>query len=82
MRTRYVLAAALALTLAVLSLAIRVQAGEPDLRCGQEPGNRFFWVERGFCDLQMLGPERALGIVIWNHGISGRGRSIKSHRPW
>ena len=73
MRTRYVLAAALALTLAVLSLAIRVQAGEPDLRCGQEPGNRFFWVERGFCDLQMLGPERALGIVIWNHGISGTG---------
>jgi pimeloyl-ACP methyl ester carboxylesterase len=38
--------------------------------CNQEPGNRFFWIERAFCDLPPNGPEQAKGIVIWNHGIS------------
>ena len=45
-------------------------AGDP-LRCGQEPGSRLYWLEHGFCDMKVHGPERALGIVIWNHGIMG-----------
>jgi pimeloyl-ACP methyl ester carboxylesterase len=46
-------------------------AGADDLACNQQPGDRFLWVERGFCDLASHGPDRALGIVIWNHGLSG-----------
>ena len=45
-------------------------AADP-LRCGQEPGSRSSWVEHGFCDAKALGPEKARGIVIWNHGIMG-----------
>ncbi len=41
------------------------------MRCGQTAGSRFYWVERAFCDLPVHGPEKAQGIVIWNHGISG-----------
>ncbi len=51
-----------------------VAAAEPvkdEFACGQEPGNRFYWVERAFCDLQMNGPDKAHGVIIWNHGIQG-----------
>ena len=41
------------------------------LRCGQEPGNRYFWLEHGYCDLPHHRPDRAHGVVIWNHGIAG-----------
>lgn len=41
------------------------------MRCGQQPGNRFYWMERAFCDLPIHGPDKARGIVIWNHGLSG-----------
>ena len=41
------------------------------LRCGQDPGSRLYWLEHGFCDIKVLGPEKARGIVIWNHGIMG-----------
>src|SRR4029450_6353638 len=43
----------------------------PDLRGEQDPANRFFWTEWGFCDLEPHGPVKARGVVIWNHGISG-----------
>ena len=52
-----------------------------DLACNQEPGNRFYWVERAFCDLEMSGPERAHGIIIWNHGISGTSPSWRAPAP-
>lgn len=62
----------LALVLGAGCAAPTLQADAPpgDLGCNQEPGNRFFWVERAFCDLPPNGPDRAHGIVIWNHGIS------------
>ena len=41
------------------------------LRCGQEPGSRFYWLEHGYCDVNHHGSERALGVIIWNHGIAG-----------
>jgi UMF1 family MFS transporter len=41
------------------------------LQCGQEPGSRRYWLEHGFCDVNIHGPEKARGIVIWNHGIFG-----------
>jgi pimeloyl-ACP methyl ester carboxylesterase len=69
--------AALAVLLAVLAPPARA-ADLPDLRCDQEPGNRFFWTEWGFCDLAAHGPERARGIVIWNHGISGTSEQYKA----
>ena len=53
-------------------------ADAPDLRCGQEPGTRFFWTEWGFCDLEPYGPEKARGLVIWNHGISGTAEQHKA----
>lgn len=53
-------------------------ADAPDLRCGQEPGTRFFWTEWGFCDLEPYGPEKARGLVIWNHGISGTAEQYKA----
>ncbi len=40
-------------------------------RCGQTPLNRWFWVERAFCDQSWHGPAKASGVVIWNHGILG-----------
>ena len=45
-------------------------ASDP-LRCGQEPGSRFSWLEHGFCDMNVHGAETARGMVIWNHGIMG-----------
>lgn len=45
-------------------------AGDP-LRCGQEPGDRWSWLERGYCDLPRHGPGKAQGVIIWNHGIAG-----------
>lgn len=53
-------------------------ADAPDLRCEQEPANRFFWTEWGFCDLEPHGPDRARGVVIWNHGISGTHEQYKA----
>ncbi|HXJ84841.1 MAG TPA: alpha/beta hydrolase [Candidatus Methylomirabilis sp.] len=52
-----------------------------DLVCNQEPGNRFFWVERAFCDLELAGPGLARGIVIWNHGISGTAEQWRAPAP-
>ena len=57
------------------------QPADPDLACDQDPGNRFYWVERAFCGLPMSGPERAQGIVIWNHGISGTNPSWRAPVP-
>src|SRR6267143_61610 len=67
---------------ALLWLAPRIADAEPgEMACGQEPGNRFFWIERAFCDLPPNGPERAHGIVIWNHGISGTTQSWMAPAP-
>lgn len=52
-----------------------------ELACNQEPGSRFYWIERAFCDLKMSGPERAHGIIIWNHGISGTNPSWRAPTP-
>ena len=52
-----------------------------DTACNQAPGDRFFWVERAFCDLEMAGPERAQGVIIWNHGIRGTSESWKAPVP-
>ena len=63
-------------------LAPLASSGQPgELTCDQEPGNRFFWLERAFCDLPLNGPERAVGIVIWNHGISGSTHSWRAPAP-
>ena len=56
-------------------------ADSNDLGCQQEPGDRFFWLERGFCDLPVHGPDRANGVVIWNHGISGTRQSWMAPAP-
>jgi len=59
-----------------------VTSAAPDeLACDQEPGNRYYWVERAFCDLPPYGPERAHGLIIWNHGISGTTQSWKAPAP-
>jgi dienelactone hydrolase len=59
------------LALAILvGLAVDARA-QVDDACDQEPGQRFFWIERAFCDLEHHGPEAAQGVIIWNHGISG-----------
>src|SRR5215510_440289 len=68
MRTIAVLAA---WALVVQSTAQAGPSSDADLACDQPPGNRFFWLERGFCDLEQHGPEKANGVVIWNHGLSG-----------
>jgi len=65
----------------LLTAAPGISAGADDLACAQEPGNRFFWMERAFCDLELKGPERANGVVIWNHGISGTIQSWMAPAP-
>jgi pimeloyl-ACP methyl ester carboxylesterase len=70
--------------LAALLLAGRPAPAQPagaETACSQEPGNRFYWVERAFCDLEMSGPQRARGIIIWNHGISGTNPSWRAPAP-
>jgi pimeloyl-ACP methyl ester carboxylesterase len=56
---------------ALILSAAAVSAAPPAPACGQSPGHRFTWVEPAFCDLPAVGAERAHGVVIWNHGISG-----------
>jgi len=77
------LRAVLALLAGLVSLGppVVAQAADVDLACDQEPGSRFFWVERAFCDLPASGPARAHGVVIWNHGISGTNPSWRSPAP-
>ncbi len=71
-------ALAACLLAAALAWSIPARGETPDLPCGQEPGSRFFWVERAFCDLETHGPEKARGIVIWNHGISGTAEAYRA----
>src|SRR5438093_12376797 len=54
--------AVLATTLLLLTIPHEVSAQADDLACAQQPGNRFFWVERAFCDLALNGPDRANGV--------------------
>ena len=73
--------AAWSLTVAIALLAAAsgpARAQSVDYTCGQEPGSRFSWVEWGFCDVEPHGPERARGVVIWNHGISGTAEQFRS----
>ena len=77
---RVVRAALLAVAL-LLSLSPRAGAAPEELACNQQPGNRFFWLERAFCDLPTNGPERANGVIIWNHGISGTTQSWMAPAP-
>src|SRR5574341_2126353 len=73
-----VLAGSALALVAVLGTLVNVAAAQPvDMSCQQAPGNRFFWVERAFCDLEMNGPEKAQGLVIWNHGIN---RTLESYK--
>jgi pimeloyl-ACP methyl ester carboxylesterase len=64
----------------ILASPVVVTASD-EQACGQSPGNRYFWIERAFCDLAPHGPERASGIVIWNHGISGTIESWRAPAP-
>ena len=70
MRTVAVVLAGLALLVTHIT-PVAHASRDADLGCDQPPGNRFFWVERAFCDLEQHGPEKAKGVVIWNHGLSG-----------
>jgi len=56
-------------------------AAPATLVCDQEPGARLYWVERGFCDLEMNGPEHAQGIIIWNHGINATTEQWRAPTP-
>jgi len=64
-----------ALTLAASTLPA---SAADELACNQQPGDRFFWVERAFCDVKAAGPDRAQGLIIWNHGIQGTSESWKA----
>lgn len=67
--------------LLILPIVPGIAAPPDELACNQEPGSRFFWVERAFCDLPTNGPDRGAGIVIWNHGISGSIQSWMAPAP-
>lgn len=65
----------------LLLLAGSATASADELACNQTPGDRFYWIERAFCDLEMAGPQRAQGVIIWNHGIFGTTESWKAPAP-
>jgi pimeloyl-ACP methyl ester carboxylesterase len=69
-----------AIVFVILTLA-GLNAQAEDLACAQQPGNRFFWMERAFCDLELNGPERASGVIIWNHGMSGTNQTWMAPAP-
>src|SRR5947208_15908687 len=69
-------------TLALLVVLVDGAAAQAaDMSCQQAPGNRFYWVERAFCDLEPSGPEKARGLIVWNHGISGTLEAYKAPAP-
>jgi hypothetical protein len=72
---------AMVFLVAVVSLLTPKSGRAQDLSCNQEPGGRFFWTERAFCDLAVHGPEQAQGVIIWNHGISGTTESWRAPAP-
>ena len=77
-----VIAGIAVLAIVLWSPVSRVTAASPDdLACDQEPGNRYYWLERAFCDLPPYGPDRAHGLILWNHGISGTTQSWKAPAP-
>jgi pimeloyl-ACP methyl ester carboxylesterase len=45
--------------------------GDPAMACGQTPNSRAYWTEYGFCDVPVRGPGKALGLILWSHGVSG-----------
>jgi pimeloyl-ACP methyl ester carboxylesterase len=55
--------------------------GDPALACKQTPNGRSYWVEYGFCDLPVKGPNRAKGLVLWSHGVNGDKEQYKSPPP-
>lgn len=55
--------------------------GDPALACKQTPNGRAYWVEYGFCDLPVKGPNRAKGLVLWSHGVNGDKEQYKSPPP-
>jgi pimeloyl-ACP methyl ester carboxylesterase len=65
----------------VLVAASIAGAAPAYLACDQEPGARLYWVERGFCDLELNGPEHAQGIIIWNHGINATTEQWRAPTP-
>jgi pimeloyl-ACP methyl ester carboxylesterase len=69
------------LAIALLLALPCTAAAADDLACNQQPGSRFFWLERAFCDLPASGPERAHGVILWNHGISGTTQSWMAPAP-
>lgn len=79
--SRLGIALALVAGLMALGSPAAAQPVDTDLACDQEPGSRFYWVERAFCDLPMSGPARAQGVIIWNHGISGTNPSWRAPAP-
>ncbi|HEY3067465.1 MAG TPA: alpha/beta hydrolase [Methylomirabilota bacterium] len=72
---------ALLASVLVLVAATVAGAAPANLACDQEPGARLYWMERGFCDLEMNGPERAQGIIIWNHGINATTEQWRAPTP-
>lgn len=72
---------AFGVALGLILSAAAVPAAPPASACGQFPGHRFTWVEPAFCDLPAVGAERAHGVVIWNHGISGTTESYLAPVP-
>ena len=71
----------IAVAAALVLLFTTTTASATDLGCNQQPGDRFFWIERAFCDLDTYGPARAQGLIIWNHGIQGTIESWKAPAP-
>jgi pimeloyl-ACP methyl ester carboxylesterase len=70
-----------ALLAGALVLASVPAEGADPLACNQQPGNRFFWLERAFCDLPDTGPANATGVILWNHGIAGTTQSWMAPAP-
>jgi pimeloyl-ACP methyl ester carboxylesterase len=79
--SRRLLRAALVIAALLIPVSPPAAAAPEELACDQQPGNRFFWLERAFCDLPTNGPERAHGVIIWNHGISGTTQSWMAPAP-
>lgn len=55
--------------------------GDPALACGQYPKGRGYWTEYAFCDIAVKGPEKARGLVLWSHGVSGTAEQYNSAPP-
>ncbi|MBM3568968.1 MAG: alpha/beta hydrolase [Alphaproteobacteria bacterium] len=78
-------AAALRMVAVVWSLAACATPSDPPTalggQCRQLAQGRAYWIEDGWCATRNRGPDKAVGLLIWAHGVKGYESQNQSRFP-